>query len=202
MNQRFHNAFQPDQSAVPKGLRIILPIQTRRLIITRFEPSMAAGVARLSWDAENRRFVPDEVFESEKDASQCMAALIKAYDGEKGPFVFPVLKRENNALVGHVELSPLENDWEIGYHIGREYRGNGYAAEAARALSAAALDMLPAQRIIGVCLKDNIASARTMENAGYTLRREKQGLYQGKPAQIRIYEYKKPAQPDASRPDL
>lgn len=179
-------------------MQIILPIQTRRLVITRFEPSMAAEVSRLSKDAENRRFVPDEVFETEKDASECMAALIEAYDGEKGPFVFPVLKKETNTLVGHVELSPLENDWEIGYHIGQEYRGNGYAAEAASALSAAALDTLPTHRIIGVCLKDNIASARTMENAGYTLRKEKQGLYQGKPAQIRIYEYEKPVEPCTS----
>jgi RimJ/RimL family protein N-acetyltransferase len=41
-----------------------LPITTDRLLITAFHPDMAESVHILSLDADNRAFLPDEVFET------------------------------------------------------------------------------------------------------------------------------------------
>ena len=42
-------------------------IQTERLTITRFTMDMAKAVHLCSLDEDNRRFVPDEVFETVED---------------------------------------------------------------------------------------------------------------------------------------
>ena len=39
-------------------------IETERLVITEFSPEMAEDVHLNSLDEDNRRFVPDEVFET------------------------------------------------------------------------------------------------------------------------------------------
>ena len=170
-------------------MKMKLPIDTARLRIMRFELSMAREMSRLSLDAENRRFMPDEVFETEKDAKACMKALIAAYDGRTGPFVFPVLLKAGGALIGHVEAAPLKDGWEIGCHIGEACRGHGYAAEAIRALTPRVLKALDAGEIVGICRAENEASARTLENAGYAFVGESDGFYQGAPARIRTYRF-------------
>ena len=45
-------------------------IETERLIITEFDMSMAQSVHLNSLDDDNRRFVPDEVFETVEAAAE------------------------------------------------------------------------------------------------------------------------------------
>ena len=42
-------------------------LKTERLTITEFTPDMAQAVHENSLDEDNRRFVPDEVFETVED---------------------------------------------------------------------------------------------------------------------------------------
>ena len=48
-------------------------IETNRLKITEFTPDMAQAVHENSLGADNRRFVPDEVFETEEEARETVA---------------------------------------------------------------------------------------------------------------------------------
>ena len=50
-------------------------IETERLLITDFTLDMARDVQANSLDADNRRFVPDEVFETLADAEETVAFL-------------------------------------------------------------------------------------------------------------------------------
>ena len=54
----------------------MLRIETARLIITEFTLDMAEAVQRNSLDADNRRFVPDEVFETLEEARETVDFLI------------------------------------------------------------------------------------------------------------------------------
>ena len=45
-------------------------IETERLIITKFDLAMAESVHKNSLDEDNRRFVPDEVFETVEDVKE------------------------------------------------------------------------------------------------------------------------------------
>ena len=64
-------------------------VETERLIITEFTMDMAEDVHENSLDEDNRRFVPDEVFETVEEAGETVAFLMSRYGGSEGPFVVP-----------------------------------------------------------------------------------------------------------------
>lgn len=171
-----------------------LEIRTGRLTISEFSPEMAASVSEQSLDADNRRFLPDEVFETEEIAAEVIADLSELYGTTEGPLVYPILL--NGRHIGHVEAVPLEQGgWEVGYHVGGAYVGNGYATEAVRAFVPAMMDRLGIDRMAGVCHAENVASCRVLEKAGFALTFEGEGQYQGQNARIRRYEFcKDPAE--------
>ena len=106
-------------------------VETERLTITEFTPEMAQAVHENSLDADNRRFVPDEVFETVEDAAETVAFLMSQYGKTDGPLVYPVLKKDGT-YIGYVQAVPLDDGtWEIGYHIAQPYTRKGYASEAA-----------------------------------------------------------------------
>ena len=98
-------------------------IETNRLIITKFTPDMAQVVHQNSLDEDTRKFLPDEVFETVEDAAETIDFLMSQYEGTEGPFVFPVLlKDETN--IGYVQAVPAERGvWEVGYHIAKKFKG-------------------------------------------------------------------------------
>lgn len=60
-------------------------------------------------------------------------------------------------------------DAEVGYWIGREYWGWGFATEALGALVRHAGEDLGLRRLWGVIFPDNIGSRHVLEKAGFTL---------------------------------
>ncbi len=144
---------------------------------------MASNVHLNSLDEDNRRFVPDEVFETEAEAREAVAFLISRYDGDDGPFVYPVLLKTGENI-GYVQAARLEDGWEIGYHIAKPYTGRGYAAEAVRAFLPVMAGRLGIARIAGVCLKENAASLRVLEKCGFQKVFSGVGLYQGETREI------------------
>ena len=60
-------------------------IETDRLTITEFTQDMAEDVHKNSLDEDNRRFVPDEVFETADEAEETVAFLMSRYGGSEGP---------------------------------------------------------------------------------------------------------------------
>lgn len=69
-------------------------IETERLIITEFDTSMAQSVHLNSLDEDNRRFVPDEVFETVEEAAETIEFLMNCYKTGDGPLVYPVLLKD------------------------------------------------------------------------------------------------------------
>lgn len=158
-------------------------IETERLIITDFTEDMAETVHLNSLDEDNRRFVPDEVFETVDDARETLEFLISRYGGEEGPYVHPVLLKTGENI-GYVQLVPIEEGWEIGYHVAKQYTGKGYATEAVRSFLPYAADRKGLSEIWGICLADNAASVRVMEKCGFRSVFRGEGPYQGQQRQI------------------
>ena len=96
-------------------------LKTERLTITEFTPNMAQAVHENSLDEDNRLFVPDEVFETVDDAAETIDFLMSQYGGSDGPFVYPVMLRDETNI-GYVQAVPLgDGIWEIGYHFNKRY---------------------------------------------------------------------------------
>ena len=154
-------------------------IDTERLIITEFTMDMAQAVHLNSLDEDNRRFVPDEVFETVEEAADTIGFLMGVYENGDGPLVYPVLLKDGTN-VGYVQAVPLDDgSWEVGYHIGGSYTGRGYATEAVKAFLPVVMRQLGISRIAGICLAENAASVKVMERCGFRREFEGTGSYQG-----------------------
>ena len=168
-----------------------LPPGTARLTFTTPAEDMAAELSRNSLDEDNRRFVPDEVFETEEDARAVLTMLIGAAQSPEGPWVLPLLRREDGRNVGYVQASPLERGWEIGYHIAADCTGRGYATEAARAALPYFANRLRTDELLGVALEENAASCRVLEKCGMTLVFRGVADYQGEKRPVRHYRWRR-----------
>ena len=164
-------------------------IETERLIITEFTMDMAEAVHVNSLDADNRRFVPDEVFETVEEAADTVGYLMSVYENGDGPLVYPVLLKDNTCI-GYVQAVPFEGgEWEIGYHIGGDYTKRGYATEAVKAFLPVIMGQLGIRSMAGVCLVDNKASVKVMESCGFVKQFEGVGNYQGEDREICKFLY-------------
>ena len=152
-------------------------IKTDRLVITDFTPDMAKAVHLGSLDEDTRRFLPDEVFETEEIAAEVISDLIDCYGGAEGPFVHPMLIEGTYA--GYVQLVPIEDGWEIGYHTVKTYAGMGLATEAVRAFLPVMMDRLGLTEVAGICDAENAASIRVMKKCGFARIFEGAALYHG-----------------------
>lgn len=159
-------------------------IESDRLSITKMNPSMACDVYHNSQDEDNKRFVPDEVFGSLEEASEVVEQIIKSYENDNGPFIYAVIRKEDNANIGYVQLVKIEDGWEIGYHIAKRYTKHGYATEAVNLFLEFLKKNTSLKEIIGIALAENLASRRVLEKCGFKLIYEGDGLYQGSQRKI------------------
>jgi len=164
-------------------------LETERLIITEFDLSMAESVHKNSLDDDNRRFVPDEVFETVEDASETIEFLMSVYESQDGPLVYPVLLKDNTN-VGYVQLIPIDEGFEVGYHIGSDYTKKGYATEALTAFLEYMMPHKGIDKVYGICVSENIASIKVLEKCGFQKEFDGIGKYQGVDRAIVKYVFK------------
>lgn len=165
-------------------------IETDRLIITEFTIDMVEAVHLNSLDDDTRRFVPDEVFETMEDAQDTVEFLMSRYADLEDPLVYPVLTKSGDNI-GYVQLVEIDEGYEIGYHIGKQYTGNGYATDAVAAFLPEIMSVKGIDQVHGICQSANLASIRVLEKCGFAKTFEGMGPYQGGEMPICRYIYKK-----------
>ena len=165
-------------------------IKTERLYITEFTLDMVEAVHLNSLDEDNRRFNPDEVFETIEDAQNTVEFLMNVYKNGDGPLVYPVLLTDGTNI-GYVQVVPMnDGNCEVGYHIAKAYTGNGYATEAVKAFLPEIMKKLDIKEILGICIAENSASIKVLEKTGFTKEFEGMGTYQNEERKICKYVYK------------
>ena len=97
---------------------------------------------------------------------------------------FMMVLREGGAVIGSMDLS-LESDrttGALGYWLGADYWGAGYATEAARALIEFAFTILKLDVVVANALPDNGRSIKVLEKAGLSFidRRPEDTVEQGR----------------------
>ncbi|MCL2592826.1 MAG: GNAT family N-acetyltransferase [Defluviitaleaceae bacterium] len=165
-----------------------LPIKSERLCITKFYETMAESTHLISLDENNRRFVPDEVFETVDEAREIIETIVHCYSESIAPQIYAVMLH-NIWHIGHVQIVPIEEGWEVGYHISESHTQKGYATEAVKAFLPKIMQHNNITEIYGITHADNIASRKVLENCGFTLEFEGIGEYQGLEQQICRYVY-------------
>ncbi|MEU0911347.1 GNAT family N-acetyltransferase [Streptomyces althioticus] len=98
---------------------------------------------------------------------------IKQY--EEGTYLpewgmYVLVRREDDRAVGAMGFhgAPADGRVEIGYDLVVEARGNGYATEALRTLSAWALEQDAVHTVVAVVEESNVPSQKVVTRAGFT----------------------------------
>lgn len=105
--------------------------------------------------------------ESESNCRKARAKFILRED-----IILRLYLKDDRTVVGSSGLHYIEWDiprFEIGYWIRKRFEGQGYAAEAVRAITRFATEQLHARRLEIHCASHNDRSCRVAERAGYQL---------------------------------
>ena len=150
-------------------------IETERLIIRSTEPSDAKSYIDMASDGsldedifcgcsrEYEEWIPGWIQEN--------IGLDKEDDPMKESIAYTIVEKESGLAVGSVGCSYYEDEKQVGlvYFVGAEYRGKGYASEAARAYAKYFLEHYEIPQLVVHIRNANKASCKTAENAGFTL---------------------------------
>ena len=85
---------------------------------------------------------------------------------DEAAFPWVIVRKNDSALVGMIELRIDKSAANLGYVVAREHWGNGYATEATKTVVEWAMRQDSIYRIWATCDVENLASARVLEKAG------------------------------------
>jgi RimJ/RimL family protein N-acetyltransferase len=143
------------------------PILTDRLIIRPFTESDLPQCEKLLDIPE----VPG--WQMQKDHSAgflgWQISNYKAMDIIQGIVCFGIFDRQTGCVLGAIGAGEHDDlhETEIFYNLLPAARGNGYATEAARAVTRWAFANYPLPYLIGTTTVDNVASQKVLERCGY-----------------------------------
>lgn len=150
-------------------MKLDLPILTERLELRDFVEGDVAAFYRVVSDPAVMRYMfygPVTLGETRAYIGQM---LDRQRENPRPAWELAVVRRQDNRLIGACDLT-FDDDQpgtgDLGYLLGQEAWGEGYATELARALVQAGFEQLALEKIIATCDVENIASARVLEKAG------------------------------------
>jgi RimJ/RimL family protein N-acetyltransferase len=145
-------------------------VQTERLLLRGFTEDDLDEWAAICTDPDVTRWVGDEDGLSREDAWRRMA-YFNGHWTLRGFGNWALVERDTGKLVGRAGLY-LPEAWpglEVGWLVGREHWGRGFAPEAGRASMEWARAELGADHIISLIEDENERSARVAEKLGMTV---------------------------------
>jgi RimJ/RimL family protein N-acetyltransferase len=89
----------------------------------------------------------------------------EAFVAAGSPHRFVIEHKKGGVFLGMVGLN-ADDDWELGYWLGKPFWGQGYATEAARRLAQFAFDVLGLESLHAGWFYDNPASGHVLAKLG------------------------------------
>ena len=145
-------------------------LETTRLFLRRITAD-DAGLMLAVWnDPAFVKHVGDRGVRTEPDARKEVEAGALRLFAEYGYGPYKMIRKEDAAAIGICGLFRRDNldDPDIGFAVLPDYCGNGYAAEAARAVIAHARDDLGIRYLTAIVSPGNAASIGLIEKLGLT----------------------------------
>jgi ribosomal-protein-alanine N-acetyltransferase len=150
-------------------------IYTKRLVLRRFIESDFENYYDILKQEEVSKWIGSGKIKSKDDVKNIMRNF-ESHWKKNNYGVWAVIKKENNELVGHCGLKPLEDIQEIEllYAFRPNSWGNGYATESARAVIRLALDELKLKHLIALVYPNNKRSCNVIEKLGFKYKGEQE----------------------------
>jgi RimJ/RimL family protein N-acetyltransferase len=148
-------------------------LQTPRLLLREFTPQDADALAQVLSDPETMRYYP--ALYDRTGVEQWIQLNRQRYQ-EDGVSLWAMEFTKNSELIGDcgIVLQQVEGErlYEIGYHLRRDFWGQGLATEAAIACRDWAFTHLKTERLISLIRPENLLSRRVAERSGMTVWKE------------------------------
>ena len=144
-------------------------VNTPRLTLIEMTANDLDSWAHLIFaDSEVMQYMPGSVTHPHARATHRLGEISTDWR-EHGYGVWKVIERSSGAFAGYCGLGylPETNETEIDYGFARPHWGKGYATEAVRASLKFAVDYTKIQRVIGLVMPGNKASANVLVKCGF-----------------------------------
>jgi ribosomal-protein-alanine N-acetyltransferase len=150
-----------------------MTIRTARLSLREFVTQDADALSRILSDPETMRYYPAPY--DRAGVEGWIARNIERYRDD-GVGLWAIELTEAHELIGDCGILLQEVDgehlYEIGYHLRRDFWGQGLATEAAVACRDWAFENLKTDRMISLIRPENVPSRRVAERNGMTIWKE------------------------------
>jgi len=152
-------------------------IQTPRLLLRRWTDDDLVPMADINADSRVMQMIDDGSVRSLDETAEAIERCEEEWD-EEGFGLFAVELLASGELIGFVGLTVPEflpevlPAVEIGWRLGSQYWGQGYASEAAHAALEFALEDRGLDRVISICRVGHEASENVIRKLGMDLERE------------------------------
>ena len=168
----------PWMHALERPLRIQdMIFETDRLFIRNWTLDDAEALYEIYRNPEVVQFLgatpktTDSVEEAKSDLEQWFLVQAKRSEGHDE---WAIVRKEDEKVIGNTMCKSLPNnekkpsgELEIGWHLGREYWGMGYATESARAVAEYGFRVNPdIPRLLALVYSANAASQKVARNIG------------------------------------
>lgn len=144
-------------------------IETGRLILRDVVPDDFEAIHAYGADPEVVQFVPWGPNTEQVTRDFVEKTIEQQGASDRSDFVFAVVPRGEDRLVGTVGIYADGHQAMLGYAFDRSVWGRGYASEAALVMVEMAFDVLGLQRVWAACDPANTASARVLQKCGMVL---------------------------------
>lgn len=145
---------------------------TPRLRLEPMADAHLGGLFEMNRDPEVMRYItgkPDT-----REDTRLMIDRVKARWAEWGYSWWTFIERDSGLIVGAGCVQHIGRDranpHELGWRLRRDRWDRGYASEAARRMTAFAIDELRAPQLVAFCDPDNAGSAHVMTKLGMRFR--------------------------------
>ena len=162
-------------------------IETERLILRGWREDDLDAYAAMSADPEVMRFLGGP--QARNDAWRAIASMIGHWV-LRGHGMWAVERKSDGALIGRVGVQRPES-WpatEVAWTLGRQYWGQGYATEAAKASLDWGFKNLPLPKLASLIDAENFASQAVAKRLGQTKGAPYTLVLQGKSYPLDVWE--------------
>jgi ribosomal-protein-alanine N-acetyltransferase len=154
-------------------------LDTPRLLLRPFAASDAVLVHRVYSDPDVMRYVATGPM-ADLAVTERLLADYAAHQERHGFSFWAVIERASGALIGDAGLyrTPV-GEVELGYTLGADWWGRGYATEAASRWLETAFDELGIEEVVALAEPANVASLHVLDKLG--MRRSGERIAFGRP---------------------
>jgi len=147
-------------------------LETKRLVLRRYEKDDLDRLDRLNSDIEVMRYIGDGTLRSREQTRAGIVRAQRVYEYFPGLGIWIAEQKPQQEFIGVFALIYIPNtvEVEVGYRLHKSAWGKGLATEGAAALVRYGFESVGLDRIVGLTHAENEASKNVLMKAGLSPR--------------------------------